>query len=382
MFTRIASELPTKFNFTGEFKEPVIEKPVIEKQASAESKKCSECGEVLEYGRHSMDGKPCKVVDEKKEAAKKSWLTAEFMKKAEGYAGSDDPEPYKDSEQIEENENYVLWQTPYKDHTSYWVSDKTGDELNSFNTIEEARAAMATGKGLEVLDEASLGIKEDMPRASMSDSMSQMAQVESQVLASAKDKLVTEAVNSLVAMLHGMGYGTAKIAEVTDSTDGLDVMAAVDDAGAVKAVSIPVTIKDAKVVLPKKSLVSALISKGLDIRAKLSEQFDLDVLEKMAAAEEKAAYETREAEAILSERIIKTAGDEPKTQFEGTNEVVYLNHHLIPDALDLDIGNVVHLDGISYKLVSKSKDQLSKGDGDASTWVFEKVNPAATDSKK
>ena len=209
-----------------------------------------------------------------------------------------------------------------------------------------------------------------------------MAQVESQVLASAKDKLVTEAVNSLVAMLHGMGYGTAKIAEVTDSTDGLDVMAAVDDAGAVKAVSIPVTIKDAKVVLPKKSLVSALISKGLDIRAKLSEQFDLDVLEKMAAAEEKAAYETREAEAILSERIIKTAGDEPKTQFEGTNEVVYLNHHLIPDALDLDIGNVVHLDGVSYKLVSKSKDQLSKGDGDASTWVFEKVNPAATDSKK
>jgi hypothetical protein len=28
--------------------------------------KCPECGEMLEYGRHSMNGKPCKLVDEKK----------------------------------------------------------------------------------------------------------------------------------------------------------------------------------------------------------------------------------------------------------------------------------------------------------------------------
>ena len=86
---------------------------------------------------------------------------------------------------------------------------------------------------------------------------------------------------------------------------------------------------------------------------------------------------------LLLRELSKEAGAEPKTQFEGTNETVYLNKHLIPaDVSDLDIGNVVHVDGVSYKLVSKDKDVLSKGSEDGSTWVFERVQPVATETSK
>jgi hypothetical protein len=259
-------------------------------------------------------------------------------------------------------------------------------------------------------------IKENMPRASMTDHLAQLLQLEDQKVASANDKIKTEAVNALVSMLQSMGHGSVKVAEVSDKCwmchenkatersgghsichecakerelstvpikSSLDVMITVDDAGTIKAVNIPVEIKADKVVLPKKVLVSELISKGLDINAKLSESFAQEVLNKIAAIEEKVAYETKEAEDIIAEKLTKTAGDEPKTQFEGTNETVYLNKHLIPaDVENLDIGNVVHVDGVSYKLVSKSKDQLSKGEDDASTWVFEKVQPVAKDTPK
>jgi hypothetical protein len=203
-------------------------------------------------------------------------------------------------------------------------------------------------------------------------------QAEQQNISASQEKIKTEAVNALVSMLQGMGHGSSKVAEVTESKTGYDVMVTVDADSALRAVSIPVEVKASKVVLPKKALVSELISKGLDIQAKLAESFSQEVLVKMAEADEKAAFEKAEAEAIINEKVAsleKVAGDEPKTQFEGTNETVFMNKHLIPNGLDLETGDVVHVDGVSYKLVSKSKDQLSKGEGDASTWIFEKVTP-------
>jgi hypothetical protein len=178
-------------------------------------------------------------------------------------------------------------------------------------------------------------------------------------------------------MLQGMGHGSSKVAEVTESKTGYDVMVTVDADSALRAVSIPVEVKASKVVLPKKALVSELISKGLDIQAKLAESFSQEVLVKMAEADEKAAFEKAEAEAIINEKVAsldKVAGNEPSSQYFGTNEVVYLNKHLIPENItDLEIGDTVHIDGAGYRLVSKTKDALSRGEDDGSTWVFEKV---------
>jgi len=227
-------------------------------------------------------------------------------------------------------------------------------------------------------DKPAISIKEDLPMAHASDSLAQSMQAEQQNISASQEKIKTEAVNALVAMLQQLGHGSAKVAEVTESKTGYDVMVTVDADSALRAVSIPVEVKASKVVLPKKALVSELISKGLDINAKLAESFSQEVLVKMAEADEKSAFEKAEAEAIINEKVAsldKTAGDEPKTQFEGTNETVFMNKHLIPDGLDLEISDVVHIDGVSYRLVSKSKDQLSRGDGDASTWIFEKVTP-------
>ena len=363
----------TKIAFEGSFVEPVIEKAAAGCDQCAASMIngvfCHETGcpnaRKQKRDEDMLDSEEGYV----ESSSEKSWLGGDLM--------SEDPEPYADSEQIDENEKYVLWSTPYADHTSYWVSDKEGYELAAFATEEEARNAMATGEGLQMVEEASVAIKPDESgKSHMSDHLAQSIQAEEQVITAANDKIKTEAVNALVAMLQGMGHGSSKIAEVSESSTGYDVMATIDSDGALRAVSIPVTVKEGKVILPKKTLVSELIQKGLNIQAKLAESFSQEVLEKIAAIEELETYKEAEANQIIAERLTKTAGDEPKTQFEGTNEQVILNKHLIPiDASDLEVGDVVHIDGISYKLVSKSRDVLSKGEDDGSQWTFEKVTP-------
>ena len=222
-----------------------------------------------------------------------------------------------------------------------------------------------------------IAIKEDgSNKTLMTDHLAQSLQLEDQKVASANEKIKTEAVNALVSMLQGMGHGSSKIAEVTESPTGYDVIATIDSDGALRAVSIPVTVKEGKVVLPKKTLVSELVAKGIDLNARLSEEFGKTVLARIEAEEARVQFEQEEANQIIAEKVTKTAGDEPKTQFEGTNEQVVLNKHLIPsDVSELEIGDTVHLDGISYKLVSKTKDVLSKGEDDGSQWTFEKVTP-------
>jgi len=228
-----------------------------------------------------------------------------------------------------------------------------------------------------------MGVKDDMPMARATDSMAQMAQLESQTLSASKEKLTNEAANALISMLHGMGYGTAKIAEVTDSKDGLDFMAAVDDGGSVKAVSIPVAIKESKVVLPKKALVSTLISKGLDIRAKLSEQFDLEALEKIAAIEEKIAYETKEAEDILAERPVKKeASGSTNEMFLGETDVLEVQKHLLPNHEEMKKGDKISDGADQWELVDTDSNQNDKNEDSASIWKFKKCAPPKADEKE
>lgn len=367
--------------FIGEFAEPTIVK---------QARGCDQCEASMINGvfchetgcpnsrkKHTEEDVEASSKKASLNAKKSTWLTADMM--------SEDPEPYADSEQIEENEKYVLWQTPYADHTTYWVSDKTGAELAAFNTIEEAQNAMATGEGLQMIEEASVAIKEDMPMARSHDSMSHMAQSEEQSQLEAQIKVEHEAANQLMSLLQGMGYGSAKTVEITGSKEGLDIMTAIDDGGSVKAVSIPVSIKEGKVVLPKKALVATLVAKGLDVHAKFAEQFDLEALEKLAAIEERIAFEAAEAEAILAEKtasVEKVAAGEKQPFFDSDDSTMTVQKHLLPNHENLKLGDRISDGTDQYEIVNQDGQQNSKGEGDGSLWTLKKCQAPERDDKE
>lgn len=358
-FTRIASQLPTEYKFTGSFVEPVIEKiadiatphtperfpedhqhnwgRLVDPKNPEGDAYCVECG--------------LRKSEFEKDATKKSWL------------GDMEP-PMTDLETPMAGAEFMEYECPVCKET-----------FEDYDLNQHDKLCPGTPEVMH--DEPAISIKDDMPLAHASDSLAQSMQAEQQNISASQEKIKTEAVNALVAMLQGMGHGSSKIAEVSESSTGYDVMATVDSDGALRAVSIPVTVKEGKVVLPKKTLVSELIAKGLNIQAALTESFSQEVLIKMAEADEKAAYEAQEAINIINEKVAsldKVGGNEPGTQYFGTNEVVYLNKHLIPEnVVDLEVGDTIHIDGAGYRLVSKTKDTLSRGKDDGSTWVFEKV---------
>lgn len=235
-----------------------------------------------------------------------------------------------------------------------------------------------------VESESVVAIKSDMPLGRSSDHLAQSIQLEEQKVSASQEKIKNEAVNALISMLHGMGYGTARVAEITTSKEGLDLMTTLDDAGTTKAVSIPVAVKESKVVLPKKSLVSTLISKGLDIRARLSENFSKEVIEKIAAIEEKIAYEQEEANRILTERptITKQASGSDNMQTLGDTDTLELQKHLIPGFQDLKKGDKIS-DGTSqWEITDTEGHQNDKNEGSSSIWKLRKCAPPKSDEKE
>jgi hypothetical protein len=195
-----------KVEFTGEFAEPTIEKtasePIVkEAMKTTPGLKCKKCDKPTSNENFVCDD--CKN-------KKASWLTAELMKAADD--GDFCPECEKPNQFGEVCE-----------------SCKRDLENDAEASQEKAQTLIA--------------IKDDLPRAKAADHLIQSAQAEEQSALDAQLKVEHEAANELVSLLQGMGYGTAKAVEITSSKDGVDVMTAVDHNGAIKAVSIPVTIK-------------------------------------------------------------------------------------------------------------------------------------------
>jgi hypothetical protein len=296
---------------------------------------CSRCNEQLEKG---------------KEAKKSSWLTAAIL---------DDNGP---SDEDVQQKAWEMFQ-------AHW---------NALSSDQMDQVYEALGQKV-----AAVSIKPDMPLARAGDHLAQAAQSEEQSLLEAQLKVEHEAANTLLGLLQGMGYGSAKIVESSRSNDGFDFMTAIDDAGSVKAVSIPVIIKDAKVILPKKSLVSTLISKGLDVQAKLAEQFDLDALEKLAAIDEKMAYETNEVVSILNEKTVeKVAAGEKQPFFDSDDSTMTIQKHLLPNHEDYKLGDHIS-DGVDeYEIVTQDGQQNSKGEGDSSLWSLKKCQNPERDDKE
>jgi hypothetical protein len=332
--------LETPISFTGEFKEPTIE---------AAKKNCEVCGEPTHSSKDLCSACEPEMKDSsKKEASlaepvakKSSWLTAELLKRA----------------------------------------DDEGDELIE-DECDTCKNAQSSCKCAEVVV-PTVSITADSPLARSTDTLAQASQSEEQSGLEAQAKVEHEAANALMALLQGQGYGSAKIVESSRSADGIDFMAAIDDAGSVKAVSIPVTIKEGKVILPKKSLVATLISKGLDVKAKLAEQFDFDVLEKLAAIDEKIAYEANEVVSILNDKTVeKVAAGEKQPFFDSDDSTMTVQKHLLPNHEDYKLGDKLS-DGVDqYEIVTQDGQQNSKGEGDSSLWTLKKCQNPERDDKE
>lgn len=388
--------LETPTTFEGEFKEPTIEKAAIEKQAKlsveARPNVCRNCEDANCFACEGKcnDG-PCECANCNGKGGskeKKSWLTADFdaqevelpeevkQEVLEGYSqpGANTPSAHFYYFNVADGKLYDGTFSVWDDE----MSNKNYEYVYAFDTGIFSKNPLFSGE-TPLHPSANVAIKEDMPMARAHDSMSHMAQFEEQSDLSAQLKVEHEAANSLMSMLQGMGYGTAKTVEITSSKDGFDIMTAIDDAGAVKAVSIPVTVKEGKVVLPKKTLVSTLISKGLDIQARLAEQFDLEVVKKLAAIEEKIAYEAKEANDILAERPVsveKTAAGEKQPFFDSDDSTLTVQKHLLPNHEDMKVGDKFSDGTDQWELVNTDGQQNSKGEGDSSIWTMKKCqNP-------
>ena len=118
----------------------------------------------------------------------------------------------------------------------------------------------------------------------------------------------------------------------------------------------------------------------------MNESFAQEVLNKIAAIEEKIAYETKEAEDIINERstIKKEASDNglSGTQTMPVQDSIVLQKHLLPEeAADLEVGGIVFADGNYYKLVDKEGAQNDKNEDSSSLWKFVRCE-APKDSKE
>lgn len=367
--TRIASE-GSAIVFTGTFAEPTIIK-----QAAG----CDQCAASMINGvfchETGCPNKKRKTRDDDEQAdvesSKKSWLTADFDEPEMDIPADYPVQPLDDDHEVPGKATCGTCNRSWDDSVSTSMTPTPSGRC-PFEQFHSATEPIA--------------IQENMPRATQSNKLTQDMQVEAQITDSAKDKVKNQAVNALVSMLQSMGFGSAKVAEVTPSAEGFDIMTTLDHAGTTKAVSIPVAIKEATVVLPKKSLVSTLINKGLDIRARLSEDFSQEVLLKIAAIEEKLAYETNEVTSILNDTpevvVEKVASDSSNEQFMGDTDVLTVQKHLLPNHEDLKEGDVISDGANDWEIFDTEAQQNDKNEGSSSEWKLRKKPTPQEDKKK
>jgi hypothetical protein len=368
-----------KVEFTGEFVDPTISIQAKEKAPHG----CDKCedsfwtaGNLKEHKHNLHESKKEAALTQP--AAKSTWLTADFD---------------TDMETPMSGEEVMEWYCPTcKESFEAWDVNKHNKNCPDLQVLHNGSEVPVMTEEehykqweADQAEKPTIAIKEDMPMARAADYMVQAAQLEEQSALEAQIKVEHEAANELMSTLQGMGYGSAKAVEVTSSKEGFDIMAAVDHAGAVKAVSIPVTVKEGKYILPKKSIIAALIEKGLNVQQKLAEQFDLEALEKLAAIEERIAFEANEVVSILNHKpaaVEKEAAGEKQPFFDSDDSTITLNKHMLPNSDDLKMGDRVSDGTDSYEIVNQNAQQNDKNEGSSSLWTLKKVQAPEHDGKE
>lgn len=157
------------------------------------------------------------------------------------------------------------------------------------------------------------------------------------------------------------------------------VQAEVMDRVGIKRIAVEIPFVNDTYVLPKSAELDKLVSATQSEQDKFTVTNSIQVAEKCAAIDAEVAFNAHSVAAALEgpsakpqPRIDKTAGTGALQPQEAQIQPVFkLNKAFLPASLQ--VGAVIDLSGIRYKLTSKGGDTLSKGSDDGSHWTFERL---------
>ena len=107
------------------------------------------------------------------------------------------------------------------------------------------------------------------------------------------------------------------------------------------------------------------------------------MLEKLAAIDERIAYEANEVNSILSEKAVeKVAAGEKQPFFDSDDSTMTVQKHMLPNHENLKVGDRLSDGTDQYEIVNQDGQQNSKGEGDSSLWTLKKCQDPERDDKK
>lgn len=203
-----------------------------------------------------------------------------------------------------------------------------------------------------------------------------------------KKRSLEEKVSSELAVALGKNYGPVRLLATSSALEyeyekghsgKISVFAEVMDKQGSKQINVEIPIVSDKAEMPKEADLAKLVSEAQLEKAKSQIAFDKEAQVKMDQIDAEAAFQEQRVEAALEgpkakpmPKVEKTAGvGSMQPQEANIQPVFQINKAFLPQSLQ--IGAVIDLDGLRYRLISKTQGQLSKGAEDSSHWTFERL---------
>jgi len=234
-------------------------------------------------------------------------------------------------------------------------------------------------------------IESDLPLLRSADSFRQNIEAAAAREQETFNRFITATVNDLVSYVKSLHYDEPKIVEAVDSSNltlndsGINGHIVVStsliaDGPRVLNIGIPVTAS--KAVFPNADEMKELVSKSIDVNAKVLEEFSKEILAGLDRVDAEVAYQDEQFDFIINEKtaeLTKTASD----YTDGISSTspgahIKLQKHLLPGEFsNYEVGDTIYSDGKKWKLVSKGDgvDSNDKNEGSASLWDFVECLP-------
>jgi hypothetical protein len=247
----------------------------------------------------------------------------------------------------------------------------------------------------EKLIEPAKEITSDLPLLRSADSFRQNVERAAAKEQETFNRFITATVNDLVVHIKNLRYDEPKIIEAVDSSNlslndngingHLVIAASLMAETGPRCLNIPVPVTASKAVFPNESEMKELVSKSVDVQAKVIEELVKEATMGVEKVNAEVAYYDAEAEAIINEktaelRVEATDNGIGGTQHFGPQDEITIGKHLLP--VEVEVGDKLFFDGANWECICTDSEQLSKGEGDGSLLKFRKCAPPPDDGKE
>lgn len=241
----------------------------------------------------------------------------------------------------------------------------------------------------EVLKVASMENKEMAPhelelKFKQTSGFDQFMAGEMHKVANKKRSLEEKASSELVAVLN-QSYSPTRFLSFSSALDyeydkghtgKVSVLAEVVDSKGIKRITVDIPFTQDNYTLPKAAELAKLVTETVSEQEKFNVTANKEANEKCAQIDAEVDFNEKSVQAALGPKaqpqVEKIAGvGTTQPQDSQIQPVFKLNKAFLPQALQ--IGAVIDLGGIRYKLTSKGGDALSKGSEDGAHWTFERL---------